>query len=230
MITSAALWAQGFDIIVALIIIFGFLVPLVMQVIEKLKEAQQKGGGGQRPQQRRQPPARAQGPADADVEDEIGDFLRRAAERRQGGQPAQAMPAQPRRPQPPRRPPARQPVEAILVEERAPRSAFPDLTQQVERDIDTRKFAQRSKQLERRAEQARRKAEQHAHQVFDHPVGHLTDSPAAPGETGVPAAALGAEVGPGLAAGLPALLASPLGLRQAIVLAEILQRPEHRWG
>jgi len=220
MSAPAPLWAQGFDVIVILIIVFGIIVPLVMQVVEKLKQAQQKAAGGGQQQR----PARPQRPAE--VEDEIGEFLRRAAERRQGRQPARAQ-AAPRPAQPPRRLVPQQPVEALLVEEPSPRV---ELSQQVERDLDTRKFADRAKQTERRAERAQRKAEQHAHQVFDHPVGHLTDSPAAPGETGAPPVALGAEVGPGLAAGLPALLASPVGLRQAVVLTEILQRPEHRWG
>jgi len=104
-----------------------------------------------------------------------------------------------------------------------------ELSQQIERDIDTRKFAGRTQQMERRAEQARRKAEQRAHQVFDHAVGHLGASSPTPAEAGASAAARGDQLGPGLAAGLPALLASPVGLRQAIVLTEILQRPEHRW-
>jgi hypothetical protein len=221
MIVPAPLWAQGFDVIVILIIVFGIIVPLVMQVVEKLKEAQQKaarGGQQQRPAQPQRP---------ADVEDEIGEFLRRAAERRQGGQPAQAQ-AAPRPAQPPRRLVPQEPAEAVVLLDDPPRHA--ELSQQVERDLDTRKFADRAKQMERRAEQARRKAEQHTHQVFDHDVGHLGGSSPAPGQPGAPAVALGAEVGPGLAAGLPALLASPVGLRQAIVLTEILERPEHRWG
>jgi len=223
MIAFAPLWAQGFDVIVILIIVFGIIVPLVMQVVEKLKEAQQKAaGGGQRPG-RPQGPAQAQRPAD--VEDEIGEFLRRAAERRQGEQPAQAQ-AAPRPARPARRLAPDEPIEAVLVDEPPPHV---ELAQQIERDLDTRKFADRAKQLERRAEQAQRKAEQHAHQVFDHSVGHWGGSSPTPAEAGVPAAALGAEVGPGLAAGLPALLASPMGLRQAVVLTEILQRPEHRW-
>lgn len=224
MIAPAPLWAQGFDVIMILIIVFGIIVPLVMQVVEKLKEVQQKaaGGGQQRPGR---PQGPAQAPRPADVEDEIGEFLRRAAERRQRGQPAQAQ-AVPRPAQPTRRLVPQQPLEAVLVEEPPPHV---ELSQQIERDLDTRKFAERARQLERRAAQIRRKAEQHAHQVFDHAVGHLTDSPAAPGETGAPPVALGDQVGPGLAAGLPALLASPVGLRQAVVLAEILQRPEHRW-
>jgi len=224
MIATAPLWAQGIDIVLILIVVFGIIVPLVMQVIQKLQEAQQKAGGGARPPQQR--PAPAQRPADAEVEDEIGEFLRRAAERRQGGQakppPGQAAGHA--------RPPAvQQPAEAILVEERPQRSIFSDLSQQVERDIDTRKFVQRSTQWERRSEQAQRKAEKHTHDVFDHPVGHLGFGPGGAGQPGPPPTAFGDEVGLGLAAGLPALLANPVSLRQAIVLTEIIQRPEHRW-
>jgi len=214
----APLWGLDWGFI-ALIAVLGIIVPLVMQVIEKLKEAQREAAGGG--QHRPAPP-----PRPADVEDEIGEFLRRAAERRQEGRPAQAQ-AAPRPARPPRRLVAQQPVEAVLLEEPPPRA---ELSQQIERDLDTRKFSDRAKQMERRAEQAQRKAEQHAHQVFDHTVGHWGGSSPTPAEAGVSAAALGAEVGPGLAAGLPALLANPVGLRQAIVLTEILQRPEHRWG
>ena len=76
--------------------------------------------------------------------------------------------------------------------------------------------------------------EDHLHDVFDHDLGMLDGTP---GESAEAARAEEAEtpddrVSPvpvTAAAGLAAILADATGLRQAILLNEIFQRPEHRW-
>ena len=76
--------------------------------------------------------------------------------------------------------------------------------------------------------------EERVHEVFDHEVSRLEGTP---GESAYAAQAEEAETPEDrvtalpqtAAAGLAAMLAEPTSLRQAIVLTEILQRPEHRW-
>ena len=76
--------------------------------------------------------------------------------------------------------------------------------------------------------------EGHLHDVFDHQLGTLGGTP---GESAEAAQADEAEalddrissVPVAAAAGLAAILADATSLRQAILLNEIFQRPEHRW-
>jgi len=220
MIRMPLIWAVDADLIITIaIVLFGIIIPLILNVVNKLKEVQQKMAGGGPPQQQRPRPR----PADPNVEDEIGEFLRRAAARRQGAPPQQ-------QPQAVRRPLQEQPVEAVLLE---PSSAShrPDVAEHVAHDIDTRKFSEREKQARRRAAEAERKAKQRSRK-FEHEVSHLPGgSGAARSEHGKkePPKLSQADAGAGLAAGLPALLRNTHSLRQAIVINEILQRPEDRW-
>ncbi len=210
------IWAVDADLIITIaIVLFGIVIPLILNVVNKLKEVQGKMAGGAGPQKPR--------PVDAQVEDEIGEFLRRAAARRQG-EPA-AQPA----PKPPPRLVQEQPVEAVVLET-VPRQ--PAMDEQVAHDIDTRKFDERARQTERRAAQASRKAQRRSRKKFDHEVAHLTGNAAAPlrpKESALEPEDRLDHVGLALAAGLPALLRNTQSLRQAIVINEILQRPEERW-
>ena len=77
-------------------------------------------------------------------------------------------------------------------------------------------------------------ADARLHDVFDHGLSRIG---AVPGESARPAQPEEAtapedritSLPATAAAGLAAILASPVGLRQAILLNEIFQRPEHRW-
>ena len=62
------------------------------------------------------------------------------------------------------------------------------------------------------------------HGVFDHSLGQLQE---APSDTSSGAAS--PTEPPPLAASLLAALSSPENIRQAIILNEVLQRPEGRW-
>ncbi|HEX3656055.1 MAG TPA: hypothetical protein VHV55_09620 [Pirellulales bacterium] len=166
----------------------------------------------------RRPPVEAEAPAaNPDLNAELSDFLRRAAAKRQqaGGQPSQSAPTNVERPatRPPRKrkksePPARPPEERL-----SQRRALPTL--------DTRAMDERSL--------ATRPAEQlgdHVRESFDRQLGLLAaDSEKAPGAEPPPTAELQSSV----AVEMSALLCNPQSLRGAIILNEILTRPEHRW-
>lgn len=71
--------------------------------------------------------------------------------------------------------------------------------------------------------QADDRMQAHLHRKFDHNLGALSAREATPAEQGVVApAATPAE-------NIAALLATPLGMQQAIILSEIMHRPTHRW-
>lgn len=147
-------------------------------------------------------------------------------------------PPQPYAPQPVRRPaslaevvilePAPPPVtlEAEVVEaeladqqDRLGRFVAQDLRGAQEIEAHTR-------QLGAVVDQADDKMEARLHQVFDHSVGQLkkqaTDS--------IPKTQEGAEQGPALtSASIAELMRSPPAIRTAIILGEILHRPEERW-
>ncbi|HWC88405.1 MAG TPA: hypothetical protein VG433_02085 [Pirellulales bacterium] len=152
-----------------------------------------------------------------DLNAELSDFLRRAAAKRQqaGGRPPQSAPTNVERPagRPPRKrkksePPARPPEERL-----SQRRVLPTL--------DTRAMDERSL--------GTRPAEQlgdHIRESFDRQLGLLAaDSEKSPGATPPPTAELQSSV----AVEMSALLCNPQSLRGAIILNEILTRPEHRW-
>jgi hypothetical protein len=151
--------------------------------------------------------------------DDIERFLLQAAQRRR----ARKLPT-PRPPQP-------QPQDAEIIEAESVglgglRSG--GLESRVAEDLDTSEFSERASHLGERVGKADDKMEARLQSKFDHQVGRLggaasTDTAAeeeAAPETGGPAPSPG---------NLAQWLRSPDSLRQAIVLSEILERPEHRW-
>ena len=179
---------------------------------------------------------RPQGQKPAALEDEIGEFLRRAA--RGGGrrppqaqpprqtqqpQPQRPMQARPRAPVPRR---AQPPLAAEIVEPARP-PVGQGLSEQVARDISTADIARHTNQLGSETRQATAKLDKRIHKKFDHQLGNLEQ------DAVVESAELAETREPGLpitsAAGLSALLSDTESLKQAIILSEILQRPAHRW-
>ncbi len=207
----APLAAADIGQIIGIVAVVLFL--LVTKGAQMFAHMQRPPAGGPR---RNAPPGR-----DSNVQSEIDEFLRRVSERRGRGQAAAA---------PPRRPET--PVTAQLVEE--PLSDEPvgaGVGKQVEKYLDTEEFSRRTAQLGGEVAQADAEINQHLKQVFGHDVSQLAKKPgesaAPPGLAETPAAAPAAPA-PALAA-LLALLGDAEGIRQAIVLNEILQRPEERW-
>ena len=176
------------------------------------RQMQQQRPQQQRPQQQQQPPVRAQQagggagqrPGQGGLQDEIGEFLRDAARRRQqGGQPAGAAgPGQPARrppgqgrPIPPRPQPRRATMEPVVAEVIEP--SIEERAAEVGRlKVEAEREAKRSRQQRWLKEAA---------------VG----------------GASGSSIGG--AAAIRQMFANPLTLRQAVIAAEVFRRPEDRW-
>jgi hypothetical protein len=168
----------------------------------------------------------------ADVANEIDEFLRRAAQQR-GGQGQGVRPVRPPQPQPQAAAQA-QPIQAEVVG--APKPVGGEVTEHVKKYLDSQEFTRRASQLgEDVTQEVDRDIDQHLHQVFDHTVSRLAS---VPGEAAAPPAAVepaalaedvAVDAPPTFATDLAALLTSSNSIRQAIVLNEILHRPEERW-
>ena len=215
------LLAQDFGdfIWIAFVILF-IIVPAIGQMISKMRQQGQKpGGGGPRPARRV--------PVEA-VEDEIGDFLRRAVQRGAAQKPAEG-------PQPPRpaQPPMMAEVAALVPDEEQPLGSR--LRQHVGEYLDEKEFSNWASKLGAEVAQADEHLAEHLHEALDHQLSRVA---AKPGESSVapgvdqPAGRedLSGEVPAVAVAGLPVLLSNPQNLRQAIIITEILQRPEDRWA
>lgn len=212
---QALVWAQDIgDVIGILIVLLFVLLPAVGQLLSKRR------AGGQRRRVGRPIAQAPRRPARAGLEDEIGDFLRRAAKRR-GAERAGAPPP----------PPEAAAVEAEIVPERP---VGDEVREHVGKYLNSGKFRRRSSRLGRDLAGTDERLEQHLHQVFDHQVSRLA------GRAGEVAQTPGVleptetedrlgELPSTAAVGLAAMLSSGESLRQAIVISEILQRPEHRW-
>jgi hypothetical protein len=212
---GSLLWALGAEEIVpAIIAILIMLVSGLSQWLGKMKQPQRPGNAPQPPvivAPPRQAPAE-----ELAMEDEIGEFLRRTAKRR-GPQAAQSPPA----------------LEPVLVEPERSGPVGGQVEAHVKGFLNTGEFSQRSAQLGEEVAQADEHLGEHLHQVFDHDVSSLAATPgeisAQPATAGGPssdAAALPVTA----AAGLAAMLSDMENVRQAIVINEILRRPEERWS
>jgi hypothetical protein len=209
----------------------------------RLRQAGQQPPGNPPPAARRPPPAAQQA--------EIEEFLRRAAQGR-GGPPAQPpQPARPQaappRPQPPaQRPPLVQrpqppaarpqgspfaaprpapsprtpspPIEAVEVPPAERRPLGSGVAQHVRQHLDAGEFEARAAQLTS-VDQADEQMDEHIHQALDRQVGSLGEASADMAGAGVATSAA-----PSAAAAIRRMLSQPEGMRQAVILAEILGR------
>jgi hypothetical protein len=176
------------------------------------------------------------------MKDEVEEFLRRVAQLRQQaeaqnrGQPSRPAPVPRPSPPPPtlvQAPPARlvpvpepvsypQPIQAEVVDAELAESGD-RVGRRVAQDMrGTEEIADHTRRLGEEVNLADDKMEAHLHQVFDHRLGRLkestaAESPSAPGESD-----------DGLMS-LLKLLREPRSIRDAILMGEILRRPEERW-
>ena len=99
----------------------------------------------------------------------------------------------------------------------------------VEKHLKTGTFEKRAAHLADDIVRADQQMEEHLQAAFGRRVGTLAgDAPAAKSPvTDTPTAAV--EDAPSAAAAFAQILRTPQGMREAIVLGEILARPEHRW-
>jgi hypothetical protein len=220
----------------------GALIPLVVFIIWVLNQVFGKlaqPGPAQRPRpdvRRPNPPlAQAQGPRPrAAVDDEIENFLRRAAQQRAGQRPPEPLRPQPVQPppEPARRlvqrgeifdqPVAVQPealVEAVAVDDRVLTSGTTKELSQ--RHLEPTDFG-KHEPIVSAVEFADEQMQAHLQQTFDHRLGTLARQATA--DSADAAANIRTT-----AAGVAVLLRNPGTLRQAVLLQEILTRPEHKW-
>lgn len=199
-------------IIVALI----YVVNHIVGATGKVQQRRQM-----RPEARPDPRAARPRPAvpggRQEVQDEVAELLKRAAEKRSS---TKQPPAPQRRPVSPASPEI---VEARAVHE-IPSSRWPNA---VPTHVGSRDLAQRTEQL---AHVDRGEAAFQAHmQVFEHQVGRINES-----DANSPAPLDVRDAGPQTINAPPnevfaALLSDPQSLRQAIILNEIIARPVERW-
>ena len=220
---ATVLLAQGLDDLIGIILVILFIVvPVIGQIIAKINKAPGPPAGG---------PKGAGRPAagNKDVNDEIGDFLRRAA-RGLGQQVKQAQ--QQMQQQPPRQPIAR-PAAAQVVRERPAEAQVIDGVHRetVQTEIDTGQFTRRASKLGGKVVRTEKKLDKHLHQVFNHELGDLARAPSkTTGRRLTTTMQQPVDMPPTAAAGFAALLGSAENIRRAIVINEILTRPEDRWN
>ena len=143
---------------------------------------------------------------------EIEEFLRRAAQRRANRPTPDIEIIEPV-----------QPVEVEIVEAEP---VMEGVAQHVSRHMAPAGFDQRTSGFAQAVGQADEKVEQHLASVFDHQVGQLDKSEGFVGDTPI---VEGTNQVESAAANFARQLSNPQSIRHAILMAEILQRPEHRW-
>jgi hypothetical protein len=199
----APLWAADLgDVIKVVIVVTIIFLSILSQVIGKLREAPKPQPDPMRPPRPPGPAAaggqpRAQGAFD----DEIAEFLRRAAQQQGGaGRGVPPPPRQAGAARQPGRPPAARPRPAVQP---AARAVLAEVAAHQQEGLDRRGSGRGPSPAARggRPEAAVAQA-----------------APDVPGE--LPATA---------AAGFAVLLSDAESVAQAVVLSEILNRPTHRW-
>jgi hypothetical protein len=98
----------------------------------------------------------------------------------------------------------------------------------VKRHLDTREFAVRASNLTEDMQRADLERDLHMKETFDRKIGNLTDTSHTQPE--IPVVNALDTQGNMAASIVGALLTKPESLRQAIVLHEVLTRPQDRWG
>jgi len=200
---------EGFTIIVLIVFI---VIPLIGVITSKIREIAQPANPI--PQDRN---------ASGRIQEQIDEFLRRAAQRR-GVQPA-----------------AVEQPKAAAVRDDSDDDEAPDgarLGQASQKYMDTSDFGRRSEQLGGDVAQSDREFTQQVGQAFSGEVSRLSGRP---GESSQPPEAIVADESgpeylmrptldalPEAGSGLGDLLGSPENIAQAVIMSEVLRRPEWR--
>ncbi len=167
------------------------------------------------------------------MSDEIDEFIRRAAEKRKQGQ-GQRKPQRPKPAPPAAAPVARQ--RPKLAPEIVEAEIIEDISTSVSRNLNTQEFEQRAAHMTEDVDNADERVEARLQQNFDHKLGRLSqiDSTAAgSAPTSRSATDTAAQVTTAdenlMLTFLLKSFHTPQTIRQAIILSDILARPEHRW-
>jgi hypothetical protein len=181
------------------------------------------------------PPEPQRGTVDK-VRDEIAEFLRQSQQQKERGRPASSRPteAQAGAPTPKRKKRANKPaissqrrVEEVVIEAEVVNPRREGVAEHVSRRMSDADFLRRSNQPSS-VDQADEEMAEHVASSLDHRLGSLE------GRLGTSSVApsMGErwhELGSQSTLNAAALLSSDEGLRAAMLLQEILPRPEHRW-
>ena len=233
MILPEPIWAGLEDVVGILIVILFIVIPVIGQLLARINKAGGPPAGRPRPGGG---PAQAAGPpVRKGIEDQIADFLRRVGQG-QGGQAPQAQVRQPPRPQPRPPQPVVRPVAAEVIGERPIAAEVIDRAHREDVDpaIDTRGIARHASKLGGEVARTERHVDTHLQEVFDHEVSALAKEPDRQGKRRRASKRKRAQPQPAplpatSAAGFASLLSNAQSIRQAIVINEILTRPEDRW-
>jgi hypothetical protein len=215
------LFADVGDVIRILVILLIFVVPVIGQLIAKIRQIPP-------PDKRPLPPR----PAPANMADQIEEFMRRAI---QHPPEEQARPAaQASRAEVVMASPAIEPIRAEAVDQSLGGPMGGQLSDHVKTYLDEQKFERREVDLGKEISQVDQAIGQHLRQVFDHRVSEMEPAKgaAAVAVAYEPPDLVGAmaNIPQTFATGLLDRVVDPDSLREAIILSEILQRPEERWG
>jgi hypothetical protein len=158
---------------------------------------------------------------------EIEEFLKRANRKREEKARRKQQPkvAKPAPPAPPK--PARRLVDGGSEGQQFEFGTNRSVADHVQQHLNTGQFAERAATLvdeDIAKDDASREA--HRKQVFDHKLGSLSDTSTGSVKTAAAAQVAASDIG---AIPVGALLSNPDSIRQAIILNEILTRPEQRW-
>jgi hypothetical protein len=206
------------------------VITLLIWLFNQISGAAKKGPPVQRPaaQPRPRPKPAAAGGRRQEVNDEVSEFLRRAAEKRAGGKPADVEIVRPEgrnEPRPDQRTAISRPVvDVVEVQEVDEVLARGSVAEHVQNHMDNREFEQRANQMTN-VDQADDIMQAHMQQVFDHQLGSLGGLTQPVGQSGSDPEKT-ANV-PTPAESIALLLANPQSMRGAVILNEILRRPEY---
>jgi hypothetical protein len=235
----------GGDIVGVIIFVIVMVISVLGHLINKVQEVNREAA------RRGRPGAAPGAPLRRDpLADEISEFLQQTAQRRgalREGAPAgaapspqapapSAAPATPLTASPPRQPRVRPAASGPGVTGLEPPPSQPAgalsspsgarVAEHVRSYLDTGDIVQETAGLGRDVAMADQKTEQRLREAFTHRLGQLAAAP-----TEAPATLAAPKPQPGAAArGLAAMLRNPTSVRQAILLSEILNPPEHRWS
>lgn len=228
--TSTPLLAAG-DWIGVVVFLVIMIISAISQIAGNKKEVLRPPAPRPRPPVR---PPQAGGGQQGPIARELEEFLRRAGGQpqarplQQPGSPPPQRPASPPQQRPPARPPTARPLPArpAIPQPAAPQEIDElEVIESVADHVSSSVGGLRS-QLEHRADQPAGLAGDMNHRVRPASSGPV---PAVPLAEPVAQAEIVESLPATAAAGLAAMLADPGSLRQAILINEILQRPEHRW-
>lgn len=204
-----------------------FLIPIVAMVIYVLNQLLSGAGKtAKKPMpQPQQPPPRNRPPQGRqDVNDEVRDFLQRASERKSE---TRSVP-QPESSRPTRRL-QKQSIEVVDAELIDEQPNGERLRSQVAQHLSTREFDQRAAQMALGEKNSDLAMQSHMHKTFDHQLGTLAPAATADPPQSQDDPQSGDFRSPNTAQTFMELLRNPTQVRQAIIMNEILRRPEDRW-